>query len=541
MGKKITMQTTYGELASKFNNPSKDYLMISELIDNSIGSWLESKLCDKENLKIEITLDMENKKISILDNAFGMSQKQLEDSVKLNKEKSGNVLNMFGVGMKNAAFWYGLDLTIMSNQSGKTLFTEVAISKVKDRSYPVEWEVNPSKHSIQRGTHVIISAVHEQRLFTQSSVDDLIKILQSKYQKYLDNSKNHFVIINLKYRLPGRDESDSILLKAATTNAQIIPKNAKLKAIEAIKKEYKNEKQKFLKNIMNIAIEKIENDEPMYFSFEVNLEGTLAPRGKKAILYIGIQQEARSFDSLYGLATYQKDRAINFAPENALELGEKIRSNIKRVFGSIELGEIFRPDNNKSGFNYGGYKEDFEDFLSQIGKEILPLADAMFSLFSNRRNAKAGNTKVQKEKVENLVQNKMAKNVKFYTSESGGEFIFETEKEDFTFVIIEKSIDATDNKNYFINTEQDSSADNKWRIYFNVNHPVWKPLMTSSQEGGANKIDVKTVIYPLVAMIGISDIAVMKKNLSFMDIDKYEIDSFSEALTEISRKAFEKQ
>lgn len=65
--------------------------------------------------------------------------------------------------------------------------------------------------------------------------------------------------------------------------------------------------------------------------------------------------------------------------------------------------------------------------------------------------------------------------------------------------------------------------------------------MTSSQEGGANKIDVKTVVYPLVAMIGISDIAVMKKNLSFMDMDRYEIDSFSSALTEISRKTFEKK
>jgi HSP90 family molecular chaperone len=55
-------------------------------------------------LSINIFLNFRSREITIEDNAYGMSKEELEDSIKLNNEKTGNVLNMFGVGLKNAAF-----------------------------------------------------------------------------------------------------------------------------------------------------------------------------------------------------------------------------------------------------------------------------------------------------------------------------------------------------------------------------------------------------------------------------------------------------
>jgi len=55
-------------------------------------------------LVIEILLDFDEMKIIILDNAGGMDRDTLENSIRLNNEKPGNSLNLFGVGLKNSAF-----------------------------------------------------------------------------------------------------------------------------------------------------------------------------------------------------------------------------------------------------------------------------------------------------------------------------------------------------------------------------------------------------------------------------------------------------
>ena len=537
---KITMKTPYSSLVGKKNNPSNNYLMLSELIDNSIGSWKESEFSENI-LKVKIFLDMENLEITAIDNAAGMNKKQLEESVKLNKEKTGNVLNMFGVGMKNAAFWYGKDLFIYSSTGKKTLETSVVISQKNDLSLPVEWEVTESKTKILgHGTKIIIGALHEDRNITPNQFEKLVKILSKKYENYLEGE---MVEITIEYKKDSNTDLKVNKLVSLPTPAQEIDAKLSAEVVKQINVYYDTFKRsneiKYLKGIQEKAIEAAVNNERMEFWFILDIKGPLAKEGSPVALKIGIQQEAKTFDDLYGVTTFQSDRAINFAPENALPLGEKIRTNIKRVYASLELGDVFRPDNNKYAFNYGVYEEDFLDIIATIGKEILPLADAMFNVYSTRRSVKKGNTGPQKAKVANMVAAKIKDDVMFSMSAKGGSFTFKSPEGKYKFYIIEKSITNQNADAYFITAKEIVKEENSFKIEFNIDHPIWKPLMTSAAEGGTNKISVKTVIYPLVAIIGISSIGMNTKIISeLLGKNSIDLTSYAQLISEVAKKTF---
>jgi HSP90 family molecular chaperone len=58
----------------------------------------------ESDLRIDVYHNYKDKILRVSDNAFGMNRQQLGDSIQLYNEKDGNVLSMFGVGMKNASF-----------------------------------------------------------------------------------------------------------------------------------------------------------------------------------------------------------------------------------------------------------------------------------------------------------------------------------------------------------------------------------------------------------------------------------------------------
>lgn len=87
---------------------------ISDIIDNSISANASN---------IEIFFQWENKRIIIMDNGDGMSQKTLLESMKIgsadpNIIRKENDLGRFGMGMKTAAFSLGKRLTVFTKENG---------------------------------------------------------------------------------------------------------------------------------------------------------------------------------------------------------------------------------------------------------------------------------------------------------------------------------------------------------------------------------------------------------------------------------------
>ena len=90
------------------------------------------------------------------------------------------------------------------------------------------------------------------------------------------------------------------------------------------------------------------------------------------------KKEKEHFRKNYGITAYQKGRAIRIANENPIEFAQNrmsskldyTRTDIKRAYAFVELGEVFQPDNNKSDFNFGEYRDEFSDFIEDIGMDF---------------------------------------------------------------------------------------------------------------------------------------------------------------------------
>ena len=83
---------------------------IADIIDNCISAHAH---------EIKIQFDWEKKRIVILDDGFGMSEKELIENMRIgssdpNKVRDEDDLGRFGMGMKTAAFSLGKKLTVIT-------------------------------------------------------------------------------------------------------------------------------------------------------------------------------------------------------------------------------------------------------------------------------------------------------------------------------------------------------------------------------------------------------------------------------------------
>jgi len=508
---KITMTTPYAALEAKKNNPSKFIYQFSEFIDNSIASWENAKMETK--LSINIFLNFRSREITIEDNAYGMSKEELEDSIKLNNEKTGNVLNMFGVGLKNAAFWLAPDLIIKTKQENNSAFvTEVLISEIEDKSLPVQWEVfETNKYKL--GTTIYLKNVYKDRIIFPANFKELCTLLRNKYKLYLLENNIEIILHYLKDSI-----EEEVILEGFKDEAELIPEIKKEKFFQNLETHLVN--LEVIEDLKERVIKLVNNDEELMFNYKTKI-----PELDNELFFtLGIQPQHRRWDNVgdndkydnkkfkahYGLATFQHRRAINIPGLNVIDFGEYIRTNVKRVFGSIELGNIFKPDNNKQGFNMGEYEPAFKDLVKKIGSDMQKLADAVYYTLSDKILVKAGNNDSKQKKILNSLVSKTKDNIDWEIDEDGATQIYNLEGKQYKVNIIEKSTDDETSEYYFIYPQL---VENEIiNVTFNLNHPIWKPITSN------DLIDIKIVLYPLLAMIGILLInANTNRTLSFLN------------------------
>lgn len=502
------MEMPYSALIGKKNNRSKSFLMISELIDNSLSSWNGDK-----PLIIDIIIDTKGKKISVIDNGSGMGEKTLEDSVRLNKETIGNNLNMFGVGMKNCAFWFGQDLLIETKQkNGIPLMTKIFTSTIEDINETIKWEVVESKEWNQVGTKITLLNIYDGRLIKPKEFEEIHEFLSHKYSRYLlqkTKKTTEKVFMNIKYINKNETKNKDINIKARQIKGQVISEENIDVFISNLKQNLSNYNLKHITNLEEIIIDKVNDMAPLIFNYEhkfIKENG----EGYDLKFKFGVQNqpinpttnESKNFKKNFGICTFQKDRAINISPVNPLTFkSDYTRSNIKRIFGEVDLGNIWKPDNNKVEFNFGVDKENFQELINELGEDLLKLADSVFATIASKINVKQGNKKSDIPKIQNSLS--MKSNWEWKVNEFGA-IIKYNKNGDYKFEIIESIPKDNDlNAEYFLDAKPKENSENHFIIKYNPNHLIWKPLSNDN-----SNVKTKTVIYPLIAIIGISSIAI---------------------------------
>ncbi len=519
---KQEMKTPYAMLIAKKDDPSKIYYMIAELIDNSISSWEERDISKKDDeLSIIINIDNVKREIKTVDNAEGMNKQKLENAIRLHEiSEKKNGLNMFGVGLKNSAFWFAEDLIITSKTSKDDANkTSIITSKIKDKSKTVKWEAVPCKTK-RKGTTIEFKNVYKDKLPSPKDIKELTEILSFKYNKYIQDG----IKILIKYRHKETSEIKKYHLKDLKIQSEIIPVKQAEDFIKHLDEALKGKQIKYLKTMREQVVNLVKNEKPLDLKFNIKYKY----EDKEEILefHFGIlaKEYKSDFSKYSGLTTYQHRRAINLPPKNTLSLGEKIRTNIKRVYASVELGELFKPDNNKTEFAFGIHKEHFLEMVKDgMGKEILILADVVFDVISGKERIKAGISKNSQPKLQRTLNNKMNCDWVIKQNNSKLEITLKDQTK-INVKITEVEVSDKNKNNYFINARAKKGDLRECIIEYNVGHPVWKPL---SNADTINSIDSKTVIYPIVAIVGLTSILGKEKEVNKMLNVEGDIDVLS--------------
>lgn len=531
MNKRKKIEATYEMIRAYTNNPSNYWLAISEFIDNSISSYKEENNNSVEGLDIKIKFDFSNetnKKIYIIDNAGGMKEEKLLDSMQpCNKtNKSDSSYNQYGVGMKFGIFWFGEDGEVYSkNKKGTEYYVNFSTSD-KDPSQGVELEVEKKESNLiktKTGTAIIISKIYERRDITsQKGKQDLfMDALGSRYNKLLKDGKMSITVgffsadnknksSGFKNVIPYFNEPFNLeQIYEKSTEVQKKSLYEKLKKEEdKLNDTYKNPSTS---NLTKEAIEKFWNNKELSFK-----EVIIINNKNVELLFSVMNFNKKSKIHYCGLTTYHIDRAINHCP-NSIELNTNIpfiksKSDPKGrwLYGEINLTGVEVPDQNKSKFDWSKNAEkDMSDQLEKIYSQL----ECVLQIIVNLNEAKK--TKIMNEKdlegvkvqVSNIIKPSLLE-VNIEKNESdNGVMVFKINNNIHTKNInidgrnlIFEVEQISDGDDIFITTEKVERDDNDvYIIKANTNHSFWNPIKNSDNNFVGN------ILYPLIIILALSN------------------------------------
>lgn len=268
--KDIRVYSDYVVLERQNTQP---YLMISELIDNSISSF-DNKFGENnwsDNvLKIEITLNYWNKEegeinkikycpknyIEVKDNAFGITKEKLIDSIILNKKLSSNSsMNVHGKGLKQSSFYFGLGMKVTSKVLEEGIFF-VKNDPIKNGfDKEVEFEVEEQRSNEyfvhnKSGTIVKIFNLRKNKKISEKKLKTIIDSLSYRYGKMIKEEKLNIKLILINPNERKNFEVNEIVDDKASLKDEVEFNNSSEKENKEWEKRFDNKLEK-LKNSTN--------------------------------------------------------------------------------------------------------------------------------------------------------------------------------------------------------------------------------------------------------------------------------------------------
>lgn len=167
---------------------------IGEFVDNSISSYLqnqsqlEAKYGKSFRLEIHVSLDEKRGELIVEDNAAGISQSEIPRALRTGEPpKDTSYLNLHGVGMKAAAFWWGQRLTVstwpLGRRAGWTLSIDIGSgtgAKAKQRV-----TVQPIPHRVNSGTRIVVGELWQDLPSSAKTRRAIAAYLPSIYRRFI--------------------------------------------------------------------------------------------------------------------------------------------------------------------------------------------------------------------------------------------------------------------------------------------------------------------------------------------------------------------
>ncbi|ALD66602.1 ATP-binding protein [Spiroplasma cantharicola] len=530
---------TYHTLEQYSSFPSNDYLMICELIDNSISSYLNINYNKKQTvkgLKIHLNINRDikdNYYLEIIDNANGMNEDQLYSCLLFgnsNREHKDSNLNIYGVGLKQSAFFIGrrLEIKTISRGSNTGIATYIDIEEIKSTEDQVvrfqleEWnnKILTEQIDSDHGTIIKIGKLRTGKL-TPKRVLEMIKSLETRYLFYLKDGLD--IQINASEKgineISSKLKPSSPLIENTNLFSEIGVESNKLivKDIEEFGKNFlnklkedKKENSKIDESVLKDFVGKMLNGENFTWVIDTKILDGIKITGEISILahheiaktYLGFPQ---NYTKYRGFALYQANRAIMCSPnEKGTGMANYVQDLIdddisgdnnqkRRWTGYINIDNLYEAKDekgdrkyldltsNKSGIQW--LSEEARLAFNEIIKSHMNKYDKILNLYMSAQNE----TIRHEKKVDNNLKNRTEGS--FNSNYIKNEFI---NNENMAAIF---TVSLVKNGDKFIKVEIDISDSRKneetlfdisWiskdhcDITLNSNHPIWKPILNDA-------------------------------------------------------------
>lgn len=207
----------YNDYFSLSKTPTKDFLMISELIDNAIGSFDDENggmdWSKDENKPLVVNVEMffdgknteewngknveTNSYIRVTDNAYGMTEARLMEAIKLNNINTDTVSDSHkhGRGLKQCAFHFGATLKVETHHKSGERSRLILDNKAHELTDPVELETVKLKDDEKFdvldhvGTSITITNIYNDKSLTKTKFRWLKNAIGQRFIKLIDRDK----------------------------------------------------------------------------------------------------------------------------------------------------------------------------------------------------------------------------------------------------------------------------------------------------------------------------------------------------------------
>tara|TARA_B100000787_G_scaffold141292_1_gene110361 strand:+ start:805 stop:2349 length:1545 start_codon:yes stop_codon:yes gene_type:complete len=205
----VDIRPTVGYLSILPSISYKPWYAIAEFVDNSLQSYLDNKNKLKKlhpsSWKLRIGIYISNSKITIIDNAAGIGEKDYYRAFRAAaRPEKRDGLSEFGMGMKTAACWFSPVWEVKSKAIGEKIEKKVKfdINKiVKDNVEELEVKESPAGIN-QHGTEINL---HQLRRGLGGVTKGKIKEhLSSMYRLYIKKNEIEIRVNDekLEYKIP---------------------------------------------------------------------------------------------------------------------------------------------------------------------------------------------------------------------------------------------------------------------------------------------------------------------------------------------------
>lgn len=333
MGKKINIRPTTGVYATYKNIKYDPWTAIAEFVDNSTQSYYDhkAKLCALpgwDSLKVEIIYEKNastGDKLVIRDNAHGMNFKDFQRAIILDSPPAVATRSEFGMGLKTAACWFGVNWSVESTELGS---------------------------GIKYYATVDVDALHKYK-------NEEIEVQETECPK--SEHGTTITIWNLNRTIAGR--------QIAKTKDQLRGMYRVDLRSEKISISYNGENLQFEEPA--VLTEKLPDGSKKVWKEKVNF--TIPYKGRELTVkgFIAIRETASTSGA--GFALIRKGRVIIGGYENAYrpeEIFEKPNSFVyQRLFGELRL-DNWPVTQTKDAFDwYNGLEDELIERLKEVCKE----------------------------------------------------------------------------------------------------------------------------------------------------------------------------